>query len=147
VSPEEEYLIGLSQVLLNTEECFFGYQGSEVSTCQILGFDKSKRFGINDIYVCFKYHRYGWIQRIDVDLINGHADIGHIATDADLTGIGLGKRLALGIGRYLKNNYGITEIHFCESSSKSVYPIFFTKTLGATYTQKNGNDCWVWAIP
>jgi len=59
----------------------------------------------------------------------------------------LGKRLALGIGNYLKNNYGIKEIHFCESSSKPAYPIFFTKTLGATYTKKNGNDCWVWVIP
>jgi len=147
ITDEEEKLLAFSKVFLNTQECFLGYKSNFIETHQIIGFDINERFAIDDIYVGVENYRFGWIQRIEVDLKNNYATIGHIATDANLTGIGLGKRLALAIGKYLKNEYGTKEIHFHESSTKPAYPVFFTKTLGAKHLQENGSDKWVWAIP
>jgi hypothetical protein len=59
----------------------------------------------------------------------------------------LGKRLALAIGEYVREKYGVDEIHFCESSTNKAYPSFFIKVLGAKHTKVDGVEKWIWRLP
>lgn len=147
ISKEEEFFIAFGKVYFHTNECFNGFQGSLITETPIFGFDKNECFCLSDIYVDVDGYSFGYIQRIEIHLEDRVAKIGHIATGSNFTRMGLGKKLIYSFSKRVKIDYGVEEIHFCESSQLDVYPYFFKEKLGATHVLDNGCDKWIWKIP
>lgn len=147
VTIDEELQIAFAKVFLDTTTYLKAYNEGPIVKSPIIGLRMEERFCISNIYVGVGRHKFGYIQRIEVDLKNNYAQVGHIATHANFTRIGLGKRLALAIGEHVNKLYGIDQIHFFESSQNPAYPNFFANTLGAKKIKTNGHDKWIWSIP
>lgn len=147
VTKKEEKLIAFGAVLYDTAECFDGYQGDVLSDSPLPG----GRYCLSDIYVRYGAYTFGFIQRIQFDKECGIAYIGHIATKQEYMGLGLARRFIYAFAACAKVDYGVREIHFCESAAKDekldLYDKFFTQKLGATRLPHNFGDVWVWQIP
>lgn len=147
VTKKEEKLIAFGAVMINTVECFDGYQGSSIAQFEIPG----GLYSLSDIYVRYGDYKFGYIQNIEFNRESGIAYIGHIATTVDCMGLGIARRFIYAFAACAKADFGVKEIHFCESSASgekfSLYDNFFTQKLGAVRVSHKFGYKWVWQVP
>jgi ribosomal protein S18 acetylase RimI-like enzyme len=86
----------------------------------------------------------GYIQEVALDMHGKTATVGHFAVATDYSRMGLGKRMAQGFAKMLKDGYGITAIIFDERSRKVGYEVFFEHVLRAERIGAGPNDKWRW---
>jgi GNAT superfamily N-acetyltransferase len=125
-------------------ECFTGHSHDDL--CYLPEF--AGLISMTDIYVRHEGHRLGYIQDICIDAENRKLYVGHLATDTDYQGIGIGRAMVFALVDFIRKDFAIDEIHFCERSEKvDIYAKFFAK-LGAFATKDRFNmEKWVWKIP
>ena len=128
----------------NPTQCFTGYCHEEL---MYFG-EFAGLVTMSDIYVRHAGYKMGYIQDISIDTVNKKLYIGHLATETDYQGIGIARAMVYGLVDFIRKDFGIEEIHFCERSEKvDRYARFFEK-FGATSARDNLNiEKWVWKIP
>lgn len=141
VNEHEEYLIAFGKFILEPSKYFVGFKRSKIGKFAISEGPFENEFGIDDIYISIDQFEFGWIQNIEIHKRDNVAKIGHFALHPN---IGLGKRLAKSFATYLRAEFGVTKIHFIESSRKAVYKTFFEQKLGALPKDNMVKEGWLW---
>lgn len=150
-SPEEEEITRFRKDSLYTQSHLQDYRATAPGSDRIqlsTEYNTDNKFGISDIHLVVDGEIYGYVQRIEIDLIQNHAVVGHFAVDSKYTGTGLAKRLAEAFGQRLRTQHNITHILFDELkiNSNPAYRRFFSNTLHATPVNDTQQQ-WLWFIP
>lgn len=134
----------LAYFFKNPTQCFHGHGDDDLSYFP----EFAGLVSMSNIYVRSAGHRLGYIQDISIDAETRKLYIGHLATDTDYQGMGIARAMVFGLVDFIRKDFGIDEIHFCERSEKvDRYAKFFEK-LGANAEKDKFNmEKWVWKIP
>lgn len=127
----------------NPIECFTGYCHEEL----IYFGEFAGLVTMSDIYVRHGGYNMGYIQDISVDTENKKLYIGHLATETDYQGLGIASAMVFGLVDFIRKDFEIEEIHFCERSEQvDKYAKFFEKFGAVSAKDKFNIEKWVWKI-